>query len=43
MLSFMGCDGGAELAEGAGTADATAFAAEKYGLDEVSEALTTAQ
>ena len=43
MLSFMGCDGGAELAEGAGTADATAFAAEKYGLDDADDFLTEEQ
>lgn len=48
MLSFMGLDGGADMAAGAGTVDATAFAAEKYacsefGVDEAIALLSKAQ
>ena len=43
MLSFMGLDGGADMAAGAGTVDATAFAAEKYGIEEVKDILSTSQ
>lgn len=43
MLSFMGFDGGAEIAAGAGTGELTGVAADKWGSAEVTDILSDAQ